>query len=102
MSQFNKTIHDTNQQNAQNRSLPTYYYNITLNNLTCFDPQWIIIRESNQKNIVYNQISHVYTQLSCYAYNLATLFLCGTVLFSFPDEDPLRIETCKDIQCDII
>jgi len=29
-------------------------------------------------------------------------FFCGTVLVWFPDEDPLRIETFRNVQCDII
>jgi hypothetical protein len=61
MRQFNNTIHDINQQNEQNSSLSIYYYNMTMNIRICFDPQGILIRESNQ-------ISRLCTQLSCYVY----------------------------------
>ena len=50
MRQINNTIHDTNQQNKQNRSLRIYYDNMTMNIRTYFDPQGIFIRESNQSN----------------------------------------------------
>jgi hypothetical protein len=33
---------------------------------------------------------------------VANFVLCGTVLVCFPDEDPLWIETRRNIQCDII
>jgi len=33
-----------------------FYYNITLDVTTCFDPQGTIIRESNEGNTAYNQI----------------------------------------------
>jgi hypothetical protein len=34
--------------------------------------------------------------------NVANLFWCGVALTSFPDDDPLGIETCRDVQCDIV
>ena len=33
---------------------------------------------------------------------VGTLVLCIIALVWFPDEDPLRIETCRNVQCDII
>jgi hypothetical protein len=30
------------------------------------------------------------------------LFLCGVTLTSFSDKDPLGIEICSNIQCDIV
>jgi hypothetical protein len=33
---------------------------------------------------------------------VANLVLCGIALVWFPDNDPLWIETCSNIQCDII
>jgi hypothetical protein len=33
---------------------------------------------------------------------VAKLVLCGSIAFVwFPDDDPLQIKTCRDIQCDI-
>jgi hypothetical protein len=41
-------------------------YNITLNVLTCFDPQGTIIRESNEGNYAFNKIKLLCTKLACF------------------------------------
>lgn len=46
-----------------------------------------------------SQIVHITRQLCI---NVADLVVSGISLVGFPDEDPLRVETCKDVQCDII
>jgi len=54
-------IHDTKPTKSTNLFLRYLHYNITLNITTCFGPQGIIIRESNQSNAAWKQISHLYT-----------------------------------------
>ena len=84
------------------------YYNITLNISTCFDPQVTILRELNQnkkheKNLV--TFIHIwsfdsFTQCQL-CIKMANLGLCHIDFVSFPDNGPLRIETWRNIQCDI-
>jgi hypothetical protein len=31
-----------------------------------------------------------------------SLFLCGVTLIWFPDDDPMGIETCRNVQCDTV
>jgi len=33
---------------------------------------------------------------------LANLFLCGVALVRFPDDGRLRMETCSNVECDIV
>jgi hypothetical protein len=65
-------ISDTKPTKCTNLFLRCLYYNFTLTISTFFGPQGDINRASNQSNI------------------------------TFPDDSPLRAETCKNIQCDSV
>jgi hypothetical protein len=75
-----------NQQNAQNCSYILTFYHTDI--ATCFYRQMTIIRELNK-------LIQLYTKV-------ADLVVCCITFILFPDEGPLRTETCRSVKCDII